>query len=286
VSQWKSDFPESWFVETNELIHFANPISKLGDFYINDSIRSRFEHVLSLISKNLVDEKSKNLLDMIFDLRCGGSEHSFFKLMLEMNLVFRTKYESFTKKRSYDLIIDGGIFDGNEIQIFREMLEDHGQYRGFEPNSDLISAKNREILEADNRLIIHNFALWDKCETLRFNSSLGAASNIIGDLNRSIESVKEISAVTLDEMFEGVSGKRVLIKLDIEGAEMNALRGGANFFQRNNVDFAISIYHKANDLMEIPEFILNLEKNYAYSFGVSNPTFVDWVFYAIEKRED
>ena len=206
VSQWSSLFPISWFVEANELMHFANPISQLGDFYISESFRNKYKKIFDQIYNSLIDDNSKNLFNMLVDLRSGGSEYLFSSFMLEMKSHYRKKYEFFTKKRKYDLVIDGGIFDGNEIPLFREMLETHGHYYGFEPNSHFISSINKEFLDVDSRLTILNFALWDKKETLKFNSNLGAASGIINEWNQSIETAREISAVPIDEIFENISG--------------------------------------------------------------------------------
>jgi len=50
--------------------------------------------------------------------------------------------------------------------------------------------------------------------------------------------------------------KRIdFLKLDVEGAELDALRGGLNSILRFRPKMAISLYHKPNDLFEIIRFV-------------------------------
>ena len=52
------------------------------------------------------------------------------------------------------------------------------------------------------------------------------------------------------------------IKLDIEAAEMSALRGAERTLRRFRPRLAISVYHKEEDLIDIPQFIAALDLGY------------------------
>lgn len=52
--------------------------------------------------------------------------------------------------------------------------------------------------------------------------------------------------------------------MDIEGSELKALEGAKNTIQRNNPKLAISIYHKYEDIIELPLKILELEPEYKF----------------------
>lgn len=61
---------------------------------------------------------------------------------------------------------------------------------------------------------------------------------------------------TIDHFFSSNDMKKVdFIKLDVEGSEINALKGGQRTISICMPKLAISIYHKPNDLFEILNFV-------------------------------
>ena len=53
-----------------------------------------------------------------------------------------------------------------------------------------------------------------------------------------------------------------LIKMDIEGTEMEALEGAEKTITKWRPDMAISVYHKPEDIYEILAYILRLVPQY------------------------
>jgi len=88
------------------------------------------------------------------------------------------------------------------------------------------------------------------------------------------------SAVTIDSYLEKVGHSVDLIKLDVEGSEMNVLKGAEKSILKFKPRMVISIYHCKEHLLDIPEFLLSLHKDYTFSISANNPTFVDMVLYA------
>jgi hypothetical protein len=54
------------------------------------------------------------------------------------------------------------------------------------------------------------------------------------------------------------------IKMDIEGSELNALRGAEGTILGFKPKLAISIYHRDSDFIEIPNYLRKLDVGYEF----------------------
>jgi hypothetical protein len=59
-----------------------------------------------------------------------------------------------------------------------------------------------------------------------------------------------------------INQKVDFIKLDIEGAEQDALCGAKETIKKYTPILAICIYHKAQDWYKIPQIVLDINPNY------------------------
>ena len=70
----------------------------------------------------------------------------------------------------------------------------------------------------------------------------------------------KVQVVTLDDYV--YDEKPTFIKMDIEGAEMEALIGARRIIQTYKPKLAVCLYHKPQDLFEIPIYIKSLNEDY------------------------
>ena len=84
---------------------------------------------------------------------------------------------------------------------------------------------------------------------------------------------------TIDDLCS--AEKVTYIKMDIEGSEMQALRGAKNVICRDKPRLAISIYHRPEDYFEIPFYIKKLVPEYKLYIRHHRFTKNDTVCYAI-----
>ncbi len=70
------------------------------------------------------------------------------------------------------------------------------------------------------------------------------------------------------------------IKLDIEGCEQDALLGAAGIIKRDRSRLMIYIYHKPEDLYEIPFLIKELVPKYRLYIRYHSDTLAEMVLYA------
>ena len=73
------------------------------------------------------------------------------------------------------------------------------------------------------------------------------------------------------------------IKMDIEGAEMGALTGGAYTLIKHRPKLAISLYHRHRDIVEIPLYLMKLLPNYNWFIRCYGAHGYDTILYGIPK---
>lgn len=71
-----------------------------------------------------------------------------------------------------------------------------------------------------------------------------------------------------------------LIKMDIEGAEFDALHGAKHVIQRDRPHLAICVYHKRGDMPAIMEYLHSLVPEYRFWLRHYGPLTYETVLYA------
>ena len=145
----------------------------------------------------------------------------------------------------------------------------------FEPDENNFRKLSKYIQEKE----IPNAFLWpcgvySSSTQLKFASGYDEAS-VISD-----EGVATIQCVSLDEAIPNFSP--TLIKMDIEGAEMEALHGAESIIRKYKPGLAISVYHTASHIWEIPLFIKRLTPDtYRYYLRAHAYNSFEVILYAI-----
>lgn len=122
-------------------------------------------------------------------------------------------------------------------------------------------------------LVAFNSGVWNKTDTLCF-SEMGAASSGVSDKGdvqikvRAIDDVKECHDATF-------------IKMDIEGSELNALKGAEKTIRRNKPKLAICIYHSNEDMIRLAEYIHELNPEYKLYIRHYSYDAYDTILYAL-----
>jgi hypothetical protein len=101
-------------------------------------------------------------------------------------------------------------------------------------------------------------AVSEKDGVIRFmETGDGSSSMRMGN-----EGNSEVRATAIDSLNKDIA----MIKMDIEGAELSALKGARNTITKDIPILAICIYHSPEDMVEIPEWLM--ENFPAYRFYV------------------
>lgn len=172
-----------------------------------------------------------------------------------------------------EVFVDGGCCDFTNSRLFLERMQEAGlrckKIYAFEPDEgnchkcrDWIKAQNVECAE------IIQAGLWSENTSLNFEALGNGSSHFsqyssLGDMASCLREedmqVEQVRAVSLDSYIEEAVS---FIKLDVEGAELETLKGAKNILLRNKPKLAICIYHKKEDLYEIPYYLKRLVPEY------------------------
>ncbi|MBE5871393.1 MAG: FkbM family methyltransferase [Lachnospiraceae bacterium] len=165
-----------------------------------------------------------------------------------------------------EVFLDVGCCDGMSSIQFLKWCQGNGYCYCFEPDRKNISlVKNnmeaKNISNIDYSLIPKG--AWKEDGTLSFVATGNGSSHIDGVYGGKAAIETESIDVT---KIDNVVGERPItfIKMDIEGAELNALRGAEKVICRWKPKLAICIYHKTEDIWEIPDYILRLRPDYRF----------------------
>ena len=186
---------------------------------------------------------------------------------------------SFTSPVSNEVYIDGGCFGGETILDFVDFAGSVRGIYGFEPVPECY-ARTVEMLRKKqiNHAVLFQKGLWNSSGVLRFDPTDAE----IGGARASEDGSVEIETTTIDEVINPAD-RVTFIKLDIEGSELNALKGGAKTIRASLPRLAICVYHKPEDIVAIPDYILSLSPNYKlYLRHHSWFTYNETVLYAVQ----
>jgi FkbM family methyltransferase len=178
---------------------------------------------------------------------------------------------------SDDIIVDCGAYTGDTLENIYSSGYSFKKYFAIEPDKDNISKLMKTISSlpesVKNKIVIIPKASGEYCGDISFDDSYGASSHIVENGHNIIP------CTTLDSEF--TNEKISYIKMDIEGYEMNTLKGAEKIIKQNKPILAISIYHYPHDLWEIPLWIN--EHFPFYNFHIRNYDSGDIVCYAVPR---
>ena len=254
---------------------YGLPLISFNDYLLN--YRDAVVLVCSLFShKEIINQLRANGIDGSLIINVG-------KMIYDMNgrqyFDFEPMHEGYVED---EVFIDAGAFDGRtSLQFVKWCGGEYKKIYAFEPEPSNINLCRKTLDEVSAKYEIIPKGLWKDDTELAFVTGAKGASHI-----KSIERTNALGGGR--EVVQVVSLDRVLgdeivsfIKMDIEGAEHNGLLGAEKQIRANRPKLAISIYHKPEDMWDLPGLILSFQPDYKlylrhYSIAAS-----ETVLYAI-----
>lgn len=157
--------------------------------------------------------------------------------------------------RNDEVFVDGGAFAGDTLEDFLARTgPEFRAYHAFEPDHQNAERLRRRVAELPGavgaRIRIHEAALHARNEMLAFAAEGQPTSKVAP------EGAVRVTGVALDTV--PFDEPLTFLKLDVEGAEREALAGAREVLARYRPLVAVCVYHGPADLWEIPRRLRGL----------------------------
>lgn len=234
------------------------------NYYKNN--RRRIVKVISLLS----DQRSKEIYRNQIKYR------STYKRKYSKPYNISNQYfpDDIIRLKRNETFIDCGAFVGDTVKKFEKKTK--GNYVKivcFEPDLENFKRLRKNTYRNED-IVIYNQGCWKENTVLKFDN-IGSTSSAVSDAEDAIE----IQVCSLDRMSDCLDAS--FIKMDIEGAEYNALLGAEEIIKKNRPVLAVCIYHSDEDMLRLPEMISAMCKDYFFYVRQHSFLPLETVFYAV-----
>jgi FkbM family methyltransferase len=175
-------------------------------------------------------------------------------------------------------ILDGGAYPGDFADFVINNFQQIHCYL-FEPdpyNFQFLLGK----YAGNEKVTLIRKALYSVNSSVKFTPGLGQGSYIDQERKNERETAI-VETITLDFFVHKYNVKPDYIKMDIEGAEMEALIGARDTLVKVNPKLAVCLYHSPEHLFSIPLFVKEINPRYKLFLGHHNDDFREIVLYAL-----
>jgi FkbM family methyltransferase len=208
------------------------------DFYFEN------EYEIEAVRDLFSDDFSRTLFENFISFKLTGD----IKYLLSHTTDFADIFKS-ASPSDEENYADCGAYTGDTVKIFTEVT--NGKYNridAFEPSAKTFKKLQKNTVDIHD-IILHNAAVWNDDSEAFIDGTDNKNSNLFGRGSYAINTV-QLSTVCPDA---------TLIKLDVEGAEREALQG-IDLTKRQKL--IVALYHRSEDFFKIPLYL----QNFGYSF--------------------
>ena len=211
------------------------------------------EHLqeLNAVYRMLADDESRRVYLNVIQYKISGNIRYLESVSAEPDRIFRT----ILRPSKSETFVDLGAYNGDTIrELLKYTRQQYYQILAVEPDKRNFKKLNRYIEENNLRHIsAYQCAAWCKDTELPFSTKSGRQSALTAEgetiTARSVDSLLKNTPVTF-------------LKMDVEGFEREALWGAAKSIYRHKPKLCISIYHRNEDIFELPLLVKMLNPKY------------------------
>ena len=205
-----------------------------------EASEEKYKRVRSLFA----DEESKIIYDNIISYKLSG------KIDFLRKAISETQDDLFDFSK-YKVTVDAGAYTGDTAREMLEKAENVEKIICLEPDVKNFRKLLRFAEEDENakdKVCPIAAGAWDSDTKVTFGSAGNRNSNEFSGGKEILVDMVKIDTVAKEYSVD-------YIKYDVEGAEMNALVGSRETIMKSSPDMLISLYHRSEDIFDIPLYI-------------------------------
>jgi FkbM family methyltransferase len=202
------------------------------------------------------DEQSKETFDRLLDYKISGK-------LEPLRATVSSREDALDllkiKRDESEVFFDFGAYDGDTAQEFAEYTGgSYNKIYAFEPDfRSFCKLRRRHYLIEPVKLEAVNAAAYNQDGEESFTHA-GGRQSALGLLTKD----KKIKTIKADTFCENKKVTPTLIKIDVEGCERAALEGAATTLKKHKPKLIVSLYHRTEDLLEIPLLLKKTNSRY------------------------
>ena len=250
---------------------------RFGEKIYDEVSLKKYKDNIENLKEYLSDDKSYTIFQNLYQYMITGNINYIYEISTVEEQYFIKEVREYFKDKAFS-IVDAGAYEGDLVRAILDMNLNVKEWFCFETNKKNYEqlVKNSYENNFKGKQICINEGLWNE-NVLLYVQGEGTSSKVVEE-----KSEKEaVKMTTIDEYFKDIHID--LVKMDIEGAELNALKGGIEVIKRDRPILAISIYHSIEDYYNIMKLLISELQNYKYYIRHHSMVFCETVLYAIPK---
>lgn len=229
--------------------------------------------MLDYIDANLADQESRDIIHNRCKTFLTGDLTYIDRNVINRHTYFSQEFYSISND---EILFDCGAFTGDTIEDFVTFTnKKYKKIVAFEHDEKNVKRLNAFINNKIENVVVIQKATADKNGKVSFLNKGNMFSKTV-DVKDSSDELS-VDIVRLDNY---IDYHPTLIKMDIEGSELDSLIGATQIIKTQKPKLAICIYHMPFDFYEIPKFLKSLVPEYKFKVRQHEPGFCETVLYA------
>ena len=221
---------------------------------VSEEWLTKHESELKEVYERLADDESRIVFANTLNYKLSGKISYLFQCETQR----REDLRQLIRPDAQDSYLDLGAYNGDTIQELGELTD--WRWReviAVEPdrrNCRKLRALAEQLAQRGLAVEVHEKGIWNTVCELSFSDSGGRQSTVMGAQKRAVP------VTTIDEV---TAGRTIsYIKMDVEGAEAQAIDGGTATIKKDKPKLFVAAYHYDVDLFRLPLLLWDLVPEY------------------------